>query len=110
VHLASLAGGLEGLIEPSKVYGIMAAGRPTLFVGTRGSEVAGMLEREGCGEVIAPGDVGALAGRIAALADDPSVRDRMGHRARVALVSRHDRTVAADRFATLLGTLANVAG
>jgi len=33
VHLVSLQAALEGLVVPSKFYGIAAAGRPTIFVG-----------------------------------------------------------------------------
>jgi len=32
-HLALVADGFEGLLLPSKFYGVMAAGRPTLYVG-----------------------------------------------------------------------------
>ena len=105
LHLASLEPGLEGLIEPSKAYGIMAAGRPALFVGPRGSEVARTLVREGCGEVFASGEPAALTAAITALANDPGRRAAMGARARAALVQRYDRRVAADRFAAILGTV-----
>ncbi|HZZ86325.1 MAG TPA: glycosyltransferase family 4 protein [Anaeromyxobacteraceae bacterium] len=105
LHLASLDPGLEGLIEPSKVYGIMAAGRPALFVGPPGSEVARMLLREGCGDVFAAGDPAALAAGIAALAGDPRKREEMGARARTALVERYDRRIAANQFASLLASL-----
>ena len=107
LHLASLDPGLEGLIEPSKVYGIMAAGRPTLFVGPRGSEVAAMLLREGCGYVIASGDADALASHVVRLSDNRIEREEMGHSARLALAARYSRAVASDRFASLLTSLSS---
>src|SRR5205085_11009251 len=39
VALITLAQGLAGLSVPSKTYGIMAAGRPILFVGDQSSEI-----------------------------------------------------------------------
>ena len=40
VHLVSLDPALEGLIVPSKFYGIAAAGRPTIFIGAEHGEIA----------------------------------------------------------------------
>jgi len=49
VHLVSLNAALEGLIVPSKFYGIAAAGRPTLFVGNTDGEIARLLREGDCG-------------------------------------------------------------
>ncbi len=105
LHLVSLDPPLGGLIEPSKLYGIMAAGRPALFVGPAESEAARTVEREGCGAAFRNGDVEGLAAAIAALADDPARREAMGRRARDALLLRYDRRVATARFRELVRTL-----
>ena len=47
VHLVSLNPKLEGLIVPSKFYGIAAAGRPTIFIGIEDGEIAHILEENG---------------------------------------------------------------
>jgi hypothetical protein len=39
----------EGLIVPSKYYGIPAAGRPAIFVGDRTGEIAQILDLNGGG-------------------------------------------------------------
>jgi len=106
MHLVSLSPGLAGLLEPSKLYGIMAAGRPALFVGPASTEVARTIEREGCGRVLANGDSRGLAAAIASLAGDAPTRDHMGRRGREALVARYDRRVATSRFRELLLGLA----
>ena len=49
VRLVSLLPELEGLIVPSKVYGILAAGRPAIFIGDTHGEVATLLHAHGCG-------------------------------------------------------------
>jgi len=83
-HLVSLRPELEGLIVPSKIYGIMAAGRATLFIGSSSGEIAGLLERCNAGETIAQGDAQALANKIRALAEDPGRCKTLGDNARSA--------------------------
>ncbi|MBI5154676.1 glycosyltransferase family 4 protein, partial [Candidatus Poribacteria bacterium] len=48
-HLVTLDSRFDGLLVPSKIYGIMAAGRPVLFVGTAENEVARTIEAAECG-------------------------------------------------------------
>jgi glycosyltransferase involved in cell wall biosynthesis len=105
VHLIALSPEVEGLAEPSKLYGIMAAGRPALFVGPAGSEVARTLERERCGALVANGDARGLAAALVALAADAGACEEMGGRARRALEERYQRTIATRRFAMLLEEL-----
>jgi len=102
VHLVSLAPELEGLVEPSKFYGVLAAGRPAVFVGPARSEVACTIAREGCGRVVSNGDVDGLVAALAGLAGDPAARDAMGIRAREALVGRYARQIATGRFRSVL--------
>ena len=40
LHLVSLNPKLEGLIVPSKFYGVAAAARPTIFIGAPDGEIA----------------------------------------------------------------------
>lgn len=105
VHLVALSPEIEGLAEPSKLYGIMAAGRPALYIGPERAEVARTLAREGCGRCVANGDARGLADALAALAADPAAREAMGRAARAALEARYQRTVATRRFAELLAEL-----
>lgn len=82
VHLISLLPELEACSVPSKLYGVLAAGRPVLFVGDRDGEVATVVRNGGCGASVAVGDPAALAGRILALAGDEAIRHTMGEAAR----------------------------
>jgi colanic acid biosynthesis glycosyl transferase WcaI len=84
VHLVSLHPALEGLIVPSKIYGICAAGRPALFIGDSSGEVARLLRDYDCGLTIPTGDAAALAEAIQEMADDASRRRRLGRAARTA--------------------------
>ena len=52
VHLVSLLPQLEGLIVPSKFYGVLAVGRPVIFIGARDGELARVIEECRCGFVV----------------------------------------------------------
>jgi len=110
LHLVSLSANLEGLLEPSKLYGIMAAGRPALFVGPEGSEVASTVVRERCGLSLRNGDSVGLEKAIAQLADDAGEQVEMGARARRAFEERYERRHATRRFAQLLAEIADPQG
>jgi colanic acid biosynthesis glycosyl transferase WcaI len=60
VHWISLKPQLEGLILPSKFYGIAAAGRPIIAITAKDGEIAELIEQHACGIIIAPGDAKAL--------------------------------------------------
>src|SRR5436309_9343800 len=78
IHLVTLRQGMEGLSVPSKVYGIMAVGRPVVFIGPEGSEVAALVRDAGCGVVFAPGEGEKAAQTILDLARDHHGRERLG--------------------------------
>jgi colanic acid biosynthesis glycosyl transferase WcaI len=84
VCLVSLKPGLAGCIVPSKLYPILAAGRPFVAAVEEASEVAAIASRHGCGLLVPPGDSAALAAAVVALADDPARRASLGERARAA--------------------------
>ncbi|HLF97408.1 MAG TPA: glycosyltransferase family 4 protein [Methylococcaceae bacterium] len=80
-HLVSLRPELEGLIVPSKFYGIAAAGRPVLFIGSPKGEIAGIVAKSFCGYSVALGDGAGLKEKISQMADHPELRHAMGHAA-----------------------------
>jgi glycosyltransferase involved in cell wall biosynthesis len=96
VCLVSLKRGLGGYIVPSKVYPILAAGRPFIAAVDDTSEVAAMTQRFGCGVLVEPGDAAVLARAIRTLADDERARLVMAAAAReVAPLFDRARQVAA---------------
>lgn len=102
VHLVSMIPGAEGLIVPCKLFGIMAAGRPTVFIGNEKSELARVLEEHECGEVVEPGDVDRLVDVLVRLADDAERVRSMGERARVALSEAYSRERACEAWRGVL--------
>jgi colanic acid biosynthesis glycosyl transferase WcaI len=105
VHLASLIPSLEGFIVPSKFYGILAAGRPTVFVGDPDGELARIIQASGCGRVVAAGDSADLVVAIDTLRADPVARQAMGLAARKLLSSRFTSRRALDCWVALLGEI-----
>jgi glycosyltransferase involved in cell wall biosynthesis len=108
VFLVSLKPGIEGYIVPSKVYGILAAGRPYIAAVDPTCEVAAIAREHMCGVPVAPGDPDALAGAILALYDDPAGTRAMGARARSAAL-QFDRRIAVRSYYDLFTRIAVLA-
>lgn len=102
IHLISLKEGVEGIMVPSKLMGIMAVGRPSIFVGDPTSEVARVLTETSSGLVVREGDDAGLAQAIERLAGDSALRRQMGENARRALHGQYDADTACRRWVELL--------
>ena len=102
VHWISLRPALEGLIVPSKFYGIAAAGRPMIAITARDGEIARLVQEHNCGLVIEPGQGDTLAAALAQLSTDAPSLDAMGVRARAMLDARFARQRAFARWSDVL--------
>jgi len=105
--VVSLKSGLEGFIVPSKVYGILAAGRPYIAATDPSAEPAAIARDGGCGLVAAPGDAAALADAIVTLYDDPAATREMGVRAR-RVARQFDRRPAVQAYHELFERVAGI--
>ena len=94
VHLVSLRSDMEGLMFPSKLFGVLAAGRPVIFIGDTEGEIAELLQEYDCGLAVAEGDSEALAEAIRELERSPERVAAMGRRARQLFEARFDREIA----------------
>jgi len=103
VHLISLLPAMEGLIVPSKLHGILAAGRAAIFVGDVHGESARSLAAGNCGLSVPTGDGRALAAALERLVEDPATVERMGQSARRLFDERYTMRSARDRWAAVLG-------
>ncbi len=82
VFVVSLKAGMAGYIVPSKLYGILAAGRPYVAAVEDSSEVAAITRRHGCGVVVGPGKASELADAVLKLYHDRGLARAMGESAR----------------------------
>jgi glycosyltransferase involved in cell wall biosynthesis len=105
VHWISLKPALEGLIVPSKFYGIAAAGRPIIAVMHEDGEIARLVKQHACGLVVAPGDLDSLTAALLTLTDDPGRIADMGTRARAMLDAHFTRVQAFQRWRQLLDAI-----
>jgi glycosyltransferase involved in cell wall biosynthesis len=90
VFIVSLKPGLAGYIVPSKLYGILAAGRPYVAAVEQATEVAAITREHDCGVVVEPGDVGGMVHEITRFVRDRARGERLGRNARRA-GARFDR-------------------
>jgi colanic acid biosynthesis glycosyl transferase WcaI len=86
---------------PSKLYPVLAAGRPYIAAVEADSEVAALTAAHECGMVVSPGDAGALADAVMRLAADPAARVQLGARARAA-AARFSRDAQVSRVAQVV--------
>ena len=84
LHVVTIRRGLGGVVVPSKLYSILAAGRPVLAVAPEDTDVARIVRREDCGLVVDPDKPADVAEAIQTLKDDPARLAAMGQRARKA--------------------------
>jgi len=94
VHLTSLLPSMEGLVVPSKIYGVLACGRPTLHVGDSKGEIASILQAGEAGFTIPPGDWAQLSKRLLELASDPALATELGKNARRAFEKSYSMETA----------------
>jgi colanic acid biosynthesis glycosyl transferase WcaI len=106
VCLVSLKPGLGGYIVPSKIYPILAAGRPYVAAVDADSETAALTERYGCGLLAGAGDGAAIATQVRRLAADAALRATLGAKARGA-AEQFSRTRQVAAHAALLAAVAD---
>jgi len=105
--VVSLKRGLAGYIVPSKLYGILAAGRPYVAAVDEDSEVAAITRHYNCGLLAEPGDPQDLADKILRLYHDPHLARRLGANARLAALS-FDRKLQVRAYYELFRRIAPV--
>jgi hypothetical protein len=104
LFIVSLQRGLAGYIVPSKLYGILAAGRPYVAAVEDSCEVASIATSNQCGLVAEPGDARQLAARILSFYADRAMTKRYGENARAVGLS-FDRRIQVARYADVFRSL-----
>jgi colanic acid biosynthesis glycosyl transferase WcaI len=105
VHYVGLAKGLSGFVVPSRLYGILAAGRPVIVAADPDSETARLVEQVRCGVVLPPDRPDLLAAAIRDAHDGRLDLEAMGPRGREYVEREADRAVALARYRSLIDRL-----
>jgi glycosyltransferase involved in cell wall biosynthesis len=96
--LVTLAEGLAGLSVPSKTYGILAAGRPILFVGDAQSSTARLVSENNCGAIVSSGDGARLAQIVSDWASDKERLAQLNAASRTAFEKHYSRERAVNSY------------
>jgi putative colanic acid biosynthesis glycosyltransferase WcaI len=105
VHYVGLARGLSGYVVPSRLYGILAAGRPVIVAADDDSETARLVADIGCGVVVPPDRPDLIAGAIRDAREGVLDLEAMGAAGREYAVRDADRLVALRRYREVIDEL-----
>jgi colanic acid biosynthesis glycosyl transferase WcaI len=92
---------------PSKVYEIMASGRPVLASADVGSDLWQLMTSIRCGICVEPHAPDKLAAALLALYRDPVLRARMGERGREEAVRTYSREAVVEQYELLCRHIAS---
>ncbi|TWT07127.1 glycosyltransferase family 4 protein [Planococcus sp. CPCC 101016] len=107
VHLVVNQKGIKGVSVPSKIYGVMAAGKPVLGVLEQGSEVQRLIFESGAGVVIEPQNYQGVVHAINYLKSlDPEELREMGLKGRVYLEENLTRDTSINKYRHVLQSVA----
>ena len=98
IGLVALIKGMWGTAMPSRTYNIMAAGKPVLALTEAGSELAQVIDEEGIGWHIEPGDGDDLVAAILDIYERRSDLDEMGKKARDAAIAKYSTPTAVESY------------
>ncbi|MBW4587606.1 MAG: glycosyltransferase family 4 protein [Aetokthonos hydrillicola CCALA 1050] len=104
ISLVSLIPGAESIVAPSKLYGMLAAGRGIVAISSPNSYIDNLLTTYGCGINSPPHNPEHLANTILELSHDPSKIKAMGEKARQLYESKYTFEHALDEYEKLLFT------
>lgn len=102
LSLVSLIPGAESIVAPSKLYGMLAAGRGIIAISATNSYIDKLLTNSGCGINIAPNNPQQLANLISELANDSQRVKVMGEKARQLYKSRYTFQRALEEYQQIL--------
>ena len=98
VHWVVNSKGIKGISVPSKLYGVMAAGKPIIGVLEEGSEGRLIVEEAGCGLCTEPGNYKGVYNIIKKFIDNKDSIDEMGIKGRKYLETNLTKSVSINKY------------
>jgi colanic acid biosynthesis glycosyl transferase WcaI len=92
VALIAFSRGMSGISVPSRMYNVLAAGKPLLAVSDDDSELAAVVQEEEIGWVIPPGRPDLIVSALREAKANPERLHAMGERARQAAEKKYTRS------------------
>jgi glycosyltransferase involved in cell wall biosynthesis len=94
--------GFEGLVVPSKVYGVLAAGRALIYQGNPEGEIARLVTEEKIGFALENGDINSLAQVISTYNKNQNLAKKHGDRAYNIFKAKYQAENALAAYSNLL--------
>ena len=98
VSLVSLVEGFEGMVVPSKMYGILASGRPVIGIVGKDSEINEIIREGRCGKIVKIGDGKALSEAVIEYYKNPQKCREEGMSGRKYFEENFDRKIATRKY------------
>lgn len=98
IHIVSLKKEAKGTCVPSKVYGILASGRPFISISDENSSSSIIAKKYGCGIVADPEDVEDIKNKIEWAIENKEILENMGKKAREVAVLKFDKKRVLERW------------
>jgi colanic acid biosynthesis glycosyl transferase WcaI len=92
-----------GAIVPSKIYGLMAAGRPVLYIGPAAATPAMLIRQFDCGWHFDCDDEAGVAALLLSLLEDPKELCRKGQNGRAAFIKNYDKPAGVAQVMRAMG-------
>jgi glycosyltransferase involved in cell wall biosynthesis len=108
IHYLGLVRGLAGYVVPSRLNGILSAGRPVIVSADSESEPAKTVAEAGCGITVPPGDPAALAAAIRSAYAGEIDLTTMGANGRTWIVRNRAKIDAIGSYRRLFADLLDV--
>jgi colanic acid biosynthesis glycosyl transferase WcaI len=105
VAIVSLVHGMKGLSVPSRIYNILAAGKPIIAITDSGSELDHIIKEEDIGWIVPPGDIDGLRSVIAEAKSNPNLLIQMGLRARQAAETKYSFKQVKKAYIEMLSSI-----
>ncbi|MDV2995698.1 MAG: hypothetical protein N4J56_005352 [Chroococcidiopsis sp. SAG 2025] len=102
LSLVSISPKMEGIVAPSKLYGILAAGRPVAAICETHSYLRHLLRESGCGAAFNSGDASGLVQFIRRLKSDRELVKQMGMAGRQYLQFNFTPEIIAKQYSNVL--------
>ena len=103
-HVITVKRGLEGVVVPSKMYGILAAGKPIVAVAPKETDAVSLGVQRGFAVAADPDRPAEVVDTVRALTSDPSKLKAMGEAARAAATD-YDRVKELQKFVDVIDQL-----
>ncbi|MCR4944769.1 MAG: glycosyltransferase family 4 protein [Clostridium sp.] len=98
VHLVVSAKGIKGVSVPSKLYGVMAAGKPVIGVLDEGSEARYIIEESDCGICVEPGNYDEVYKTINYILENKNKMKFLGNNGRSYLERKLKKQISIDKY------------